>query len=167
MSTDPTTIAAELFGQLERGWNAGNGDAFAEPFSADADFIDTRGFHHHGHDEVASSHVMILGTKFKGTSVHYEVADARELRPGCILAHAKATMTSTTGAFQRVGPYCRSWPSRRAAGGRSPRFTTRWSAPDECLAGGLGMPSDDTGCPLVGERGESGVAPHVVARGCW
>ncbi len=99
MSTDPTTIAAELFGQLERGWNAGNGDAFAEPFSADADFIDTRGFHHHGHDEVASSHVMILGTKFKGTSVHYEVADARELRPGCILAHAKATMTSTTGAF--------------------------------------------------------------------
>ena len=99
MSMDPTAIAAELFGQMEKGWNTQDGDAFAEPFTDDVDFIDTRGFHHHGHDEVASSHAMILSTKFKDTSVHYEVADARQLGPGCILAHAKATMTSTTGAF--------------------------------------------------------------------
>lgn len=92
MTIDATALASDLFGRMEKGWNDADGEAFAAPFTDDADFVDTRGFHHHGRAEIASSHVMILGTKFKGTTVRYEVEDAREIAADCVLAHARASM---------------------------------------------------------------------------
>lgn len=43
MTIDPTAIAQSLFADLEKAWNAGDGLAFAAPFSDETDFVDIRG----------------------------------------------------------------------------------------------------------------------------
>lgn len=98
MTTDPTTIATELFAQLESAWNAADGAAFGKPFADVTDFVDIRGAHHHG-DGVAMGrgHQHIFDTIYKGSTVRYQVTSAREAVPGCIVASASATLDAPSG----------------------------------------------------------------------
>jgi uncharacterized protein (TIGR02246 family) len=49
-------VAAEPIGRLERAWNEADGQAFGEPFTPDADFVDIRGEHHRGQQAIAAGH---------------------------------------------------------------------------------------------------------------
>ncbi len=98
MSTDPTAIATELFAQLETAWNNADGPAFGRPFADVTDFVDIRGVHHHGDGEaMGRGHQHIFDTIYKGSTVRYQVASAREAAPGCIVATASATLDAPSG----------------------------------------------------------------------
>ena len=107
MTSNPTELAGALFARLEAAWNASDGAAFGEAFSDETDFVDIRGAHHQGGgDEVGQNHQMIFDSIYKGSSVRYRVTDARELAPGCILAHAAATLDAPSGPLQGTHSSC-------------------------------------------------------------
>lgn len=90
--TDPVSIAQDLVDRLERAWNAADGAAFAEPFTDDADFVAVRGDLHTGRDAIATGHQQIFDTIYAGSTVGYEVIQARQLDDRIILAHARGSL---------------------------------------------------------------------------
>jgi uncharacterized protein (TIGR02246 family) len=75
---DPKETAETIVKRLEEAWNAGDGAAFGAPFASDADFVDIRGVWHRG-EEIAAGHQQIFDTVYAGSTVRYEVLDARPL----------------------------------------------------------------------------------------
>ena len=101
MPNNPIELAGRLFAHLEKAWNAGDGAAFGEPFADETDFVDIRGVHHRGDGhQVGQDHQGILDSIYRGSTVQYTVTSAREVAPGCVLAHASATLESPTGPLQ-------------------------------------------------------------------
>ena len=94
---NPKSIAEPVIKQLEDAWNAADGAAFAEPFAADADFVNIRGELHSGSDAIAAGHQGIFDTIYAGSTVRYAVRQARELDDGVILAHIDATLNVPGG----------------------------------------------------------------------
>ena len=90
-------IAQTITQRLERAWNAADGRAFGEPFSTDADFVAIRGDHHTGRHAIAEGHQQIFDTIYAGSTVRYEVLQARELDDRVILAHARCTANAPSG----------------------------------------------------------------------
>lgn len=107
MTSNPSELASLLFARLESAWNASDGAAFGEAFSDESDFVDIRGSHHKGGgNEVGQDHQMIFDSIYKGSVVRYRVTDARELAPGCVLAHAAATLDAPSGPLQGTHSSC-------------------------------------------------------------
>ncbi|HEX3869130.1 MAG TPA: SgcJ/EcaC family oxidoreductase [Pirellulales bacterium] len=71
--------------QLEAAWNAADGPAFAAAFTDDADFIHILGGYYTGRAAIETGHRMILGTIYKGSTVHYSVEKIRFVRPDVAL----------------------------------------------------------------------------------
>ena len=94
---DAEQIATEILQQLERAWNAADGPAFAAPFTDDADFVDIRGDHHRTRDVVARGHQAIMDTIYRGSTIRYELAQARRLADDVLLAHLRSTLTCPGG----------------------------------------------------------------------
>ncbi len=90
-------LSAELIGRLEQAWNGADGRAFGEPFAPDADFVDIRGEHHRGQKAIAAGHQAIFDSIYEGSSVAYELTDARKLSDDVILAHATAVLRAPSG----------------------------------------------------------------------
>jgi uncharacterized protein (TIGR02246 family) len=89
---DPKTIVEPVIQHLETAWNAGDGTAYAAPFTPDADFVNIRGELHSGADNIGAGHQGIFNSIYKGSSVDYTVVKARELRDGEILAHVSGKL---------------------------------------------------------------------------
>ena len=101
--TDPTTLATETFAALERAWNAGDGPGYGAPFADETDFVNVRGEHHRGDAEyLGRAHQGIFDSVYAGSTVRYEVAVARSLAPGVVLAVAYATLEAPQGPLQGV-----------------------------------------------------------------
>ena len=101
MTFDPTAMAASLFADMEKAWNAGDGSAFAAPFGAETDFVDIRGEHHHGDRAVvAGGHQAILDTIYRGSAISYDVDRARVVAPDCVVAVVSATLDAPSGPLQ-------------------------------------------------------------------
>ncbi len=94
---DPKSTAETVVKHLEDAWNAADGAAFAEPFAADADFVNIRGDHHSGREAIAAGHQMIFDTIYAGSRLRYVLDRAREIDDGVILAHIRATLNAPTG----------------------------------------------------------------------
>jgi uncharacterized protein (TIGR02246 family) len=94
---DAMDTAARILRQLEAGWNAGDGDAFAAPFTVDADFVDVRGMHHKGRPAIAGGHTGIFASIYRGSTVQYAVHSARALSDDIILAHSSAELRVPSG----------------------------------------------------------------------
>jgi uncharacterized protein (TIGR02246 family) len=77
---DEAAITALLDAFVE-GWNAGDGEACARPFAADADFVAVTGLHVHGRELIAAGHKEILASVFRGVQLRPTVNDIRFLRP--------------------------------------------------------------------------------------
>src|SRR3712207_3459651 len=90
-------VAAEIIGCLERAWNGADGAAFGEPFAVDAGFVDIRGERHHGREAISAGHQGIFDTVYEGSTVDYELTQARELPVGAILAHSTGVMRAPSG----------------------------------------------------------------------
>ena len=90
-------VAQAIMNRLEEAWNAANGAAFGEPFTADADFVAIRGDLHTGRNAIAEGHQQILDTIYAGSTSRYEVLQARELNDQVILAHVRCTLIAPGG----------------------------------------------------------------------
>ena len=94
---DAAAIAETIMQRLELAWNRADGAAFGEPFSAGADFVAIRGDLHTGRNAIAAGHQQILDTIYAGSTVRYQVLQARELDGRVILAHARCTLSAPGG----------------------------------------------------------------------
>jgi uncharacterized protein (TIGR02246 family) len=90
-------IARRIVAQLQTAWNAANGAVYAEPFAADADFVDIRGVHHGGRQAIAQGHQAIFDTIYQGSRVDYDLVAARPLTAEVILARVRAHLNAPTG----------------------------------------------------------------------
>lgn len=97
-TTNPHAIATAFYAQIEKGWNAGDGPAFAQPFADLNWFVDIRGVRHvGGKPEVAEAHQGIFDSIYKGSEIRYEVEDTRLLSDGVVLAAGRATLRAPVG----------------------------------------------------------------------
>lgn len=83
--------------RLELAWNRADGVAFGEPFSAQADFVAIRGDLHTGREAIAAGHQQIFDTIYAGSTVRYEVLQARELDDQVIVAHVRGIIDAPGG----------------------------------------------------------------------
>jgi uncharacterized protein (TIGR02246 family) len=86
-----------LVALLEAAWNAGDGDAFAVPFTDDADFVNIRAEHLRGRAAVAAGHTGILRTIYAGSINHYTVETARLLDADVALVHVLSVLDAPSG----------------------------------------------------------------------
>src|SRR5687768_11283512 len=97
MAQDAADIARPLIAQLEAAWNAADGAAFSAPFTADADFVAIRGDYHRTREMIAHGHQAIFDTIYKGSTVRYELLQARMLADAVIVAHARSNLQAPAG----------------------------------------------------------------------
>ena len=97
MKSDGKEILAEVVGDLERAWNAGDGERFGVPFTEDADFVTIRGEHYRTRTVIARGHQAIFDSVFKGSVIRFEVESTRALAPGVLLGHVKGNVDVGSG----------------------------------------------------------------------
>jgi uncharacterized protein (TIGR02246 family) len=89
--------AQAVMERLGHAWNSADGIGFGEPFSPGADFVAIRGDLHTGRDAIAAGHQQILGTIYAGSTIRYQVLQARQLDDRVVLAHVRATLSAPGG----------------------------------------------------------------------
>lgn len=77
--------------QMIEAWNAGDGAAFAAPFSDTADFIAFEGTHLKGRRAIAAFHQERFDTELAGTRLEGEVKFVRFLQRRVAVMHARAS----------------------------------------------------------------------------
>jgi uncharacterized protein (TIGR02246 family) len=97
LSTADATAITALVKSLEAAWNAGDGAAFAAPFTDDAELVNIRAEHHRGRAAIAAGHAGILRTIYAGSTNHYTVETARLLKPDVALVHVLAVLDAPSG----------------------------------------------------------------------
>jgi uncharacterized protein (TIGR02246 family) len=74
---------------VEAGWNAGDGDAFAAPFAADADYVIVDGRYIKGREAIAQGHRYIFATIYKDSHNTATIRGVRLLRDDVAVAHVE------------------------------------------------------------------------------
>jgi uncharacterized protein (TIGR02246 family) len=96
-AADVRAIAQAIMQRLELAWNRADGAAFGEPFSTQADFVAIRGDLHTGREAITAGHQQIFDTIYAGSTVRYEVLQARALDDQVIVAHVRGTIDAPNG----------------------------------------------------------------------
>ena len=94
---NPKDISQTIVKRLEAAWNAADGAAFGAEFAPDADFVNVRGELHSGTEAIAIGHQQIFDTIYAGSTVEYDVFQARPIDDRVIVAHLRATLKVPTG----------------------------------------------------------------------
>jgi uncharacterized protein (TIGR02246 family) len=82
---------------LTEAWNAGDGVAFAQCFTTDADFVNIFGLHVVGREAVAKQHQFIFDSIYRGSRNAFAIVEARRLADAIILAHIAADLRVPDG----------------------------------------------------------------------
>lgn len=77
----------QLFQQFVDGWNQGDGQAFAAPFTDDADYIVWNGIYLKGRQAIAAGHQQIFETFYRGSQLEVAIKSIRFLRDDIALLH--------------------------------------------------------------------------------
>lgn len=88
--------------QLEAGWNAKSGAAFAKPFAEDADYVIINGSQIKGREAIAEGHQRIFDTIYKDSTLTLSVKQVRMLRADVAVVHVSGHLKSTQGAGDAV-----------------------------------------------------------------
>lgn len=88
--------------QLEAGWNAKSGAAFAKPFADDADYVVINGMQIKGREEIAKGHQRIFDTFYKDSTLSLSVKQVRMLRADVAVVHVSGHLKSTEGESDAV-----------------------------------------------------------------
>ncbi|OHU94727.1 SgcJ/EcaC family oxidoreductase [Mycobacterium talmoniae] len=88
---DEAAIRALIDRQV-KGWAAGDANAYASVFTADADYVTFLGSHHQGRDAIAASYAPLFKKFLKGSRLEVEVTQLRFLTPDVAVIHAKAAV---------------------------------------------------------------------------
>ena len=75
--------------QVQDGWNAHDGKAFAAPFAADADYVVVNGMYVKGREEIEKGHTQIFTTIYKESRNVATIKSVRFLRPDVAVAHVE------------------------------------------------------------------------------
>ena len=100
-ATSTEAIATTILEQLEQAWNAGDGAAFGAPFADESDFVNVRGEHHRGADNIAHGHQAIFDSIYAGSTVRFRLDVARPVA-GTILAVASSTLDAPSGPLKGI-----------------------------------------------------------------
>ena len=92
-------IAKNLADHLTVAWNNGNGEQFAESFTADAVFVTVYGDLLYSRKSIAKGHQFIFDHAFKEVENKYELIDAIQIDDHTILAHNKGFMPHKEGGL--------------------------------------------------------------------
>lgn len=96
--TNPDDAAIrQIVQQLEDGWNAHDGKAFAAPFAADADYVVIDGMKVKGKEAIQRGHIGIFTTVYKDSHNAAMVKGVRFLRQDVALVHVEWTLEVHTG----------------------------------------------------------------------
>ena len=79
----------QIVQQLQDGWNAHDGKAFAAPFAEDADYVIVNGMRIKGREEIEKGHTGIFTTFYKESHNVAAVKSVRFLRPDVAVAHVE------------------------------------------------------------------------------
>ncbi len=97
MDDQAANTAREIIGRLEAAWNAADGPAFAAPFTEDADFVNIRGDYVRSREAIAHGHHAIFTTIYQGSTLHYELLQARVLTDDVLLVHVRGNLRVPAG----------------------------------------------------------------------
>jgi uncharacterized protein (TIGR02246 family) len=86
-AADEAAIRA-LFQNLLDSWGRGDGAAYGDQFTEDADYVAFDGSHTRGRRQIAASHQQLFDTWLKGTRLTGEITGIRFLSPEVALVHA-------------------------------------------------------------------------------
>ena len=101
-STDEAAIR-QVVKQVEDGWNAHDGKAFAASFAPDADYVVVNGMRATGREEIEKGHTAIFTTIYKGSHNAGTVKSIRFLRPDVAIVHVEWNLEFRAGGEARKG----------------------------------------------------------------
>ncbi len=84
--------------EVENGWNAHDGKAFAAPFAVDADYVVVNGMKSKGRDEIEKGHRQIFSTIYRESKNTGVVKSIRFLRPDVAVVHIEWSLEPRPGA---------------------------------------------------------------------
>jgi len=101
-STDEAAIR-QVVQQVQNGWNAHDGKAFAAPFAPDADYVVVNGTKVKGREAIEKGHTAIFSTIYKGSHNVGTVKSIRFLRPDVAIVHVEWNLEFRAGGEMRKG----------------------------------------------------------------
>ncbi len=91
----------QIVQQVQDGWNALDGKAFAAPFAADADYVIVNGMSIKGREAIEKGHAEIFNTIYKESRNVATVKSVRFLRPDVAVAHIEWNLEFKVGGAVR------------------------------------------------------------------
>jgi uncharacterized protein (TIGR02246 family) len=95
-SADETAVR-QIVQQVQDGWNAHDGKAFAARFAADADYVIVNGMKIKGREEIEKGHAGIFASIYKESHNVGTVQSVRFLRPDVAVVHVEWNLEFTVG----------------------------------------------------------------------
>jgi uncharacterized protein (TIGR02246 family) len=89
--------------QVQDGWNAHDGKAFAAPFAADADYVVVNGMSLKGREAIEQGHTAIFASIYKESHNVGTVKSVRFLRPDVAVVHVEWNLEFRAGGETRKG----------------------------------------------------------------
>ena len=89
--------------QVQDGWNAHDGKAFAAPFAADADYVVVNGMSLKGREAIEQGHTAIFSSIYKESRNVGTVKGVRFLRPDVAVVHVEWNLEFRAGGETRKG----------------------------------------------------------------
>ncbi len=99
-STDEAALR-QIVQQVQDGWNAHDGKAFAAPFATDADYVIVNGMKIKGREEIEKGHTQIFTTIYKDSHNVGTVKSVRFLRPDVAVVHVEWNLEFSMGGEKR------------------------------------------------------------------
>jgi len=90
----------QIVQQIQDGWNAHDGKAFAAPFAADADYVVVNGMKIKGREAIEKGHIGIFTTIYKESHNVATVKGIRFLRPDVAVAHIEWNLEVSPGGHK-------------------------------------------------------------------
>ena len=87
--------------QVQDGWNAHDGKAFAAPFAPDADYVVVNGAYIKGKQAIEQGHTQIFSTLYRDSKNAATVKGVRFLRPDVAVAHVEWDLEWRVGGEDR------------------------------------------------------------------
>ena len=88
----------QIVKQVEDGWNAHDGKAFAAPFADDADYVVTNGMFSKGKNSIEEGHTRIFSTIYKDSRNAATVKSIRFLRSDVAVVHIEWNLEFRVGS---------------------------------------------------------------------
>lgn len=97
MTETSHTGADGIAAALTDAWNSYDGDAFAQQFTEDADFVNIFGMRGIGREAIARNHQMIFDGVYRGSVNRFTVTKVRPIGDDALVAHIKAELNVPQG----------------------------------------------------------------------